>query len=181
MHRPGRPFQHLPSPLRLSGIMGRDGLCRFCSVAMPFGMPLTGPGLFGGRSFLREPPRELPTGSPIEVESIRILPRTGQAFGLLGVAGWASRLYTPTPSTRSSSLRPQTVPLFAGGFGLRCFQPLSLRAWLPGLPCRTTGTPEAPGARSFRTEAPFHSGTAHLRQLTSELSHDVLNPAHDPL
>jgi len=34
---------------------------------------------------------------------------------------------------------PKLWPLFGVFFGLRCFQPLQLGAWLPGPPCRTTG------------------------------------------
>ena len=71
------------------------------------------------------------------------------------------------------------VSLFEAGFTLRCFQNLSLRAWLPGLPCRTTRTLEARAARSFRTKTPFSSDTQHIQQIVYQLSHDVVNPAHD--
>ena len=76
--------------------------------------------------------------------------------------------------------RPGWPPLFGAGFGLRCFQPLSLRAWLPGTPCRTAGTPEARTGRSFRTDPILPSGGRHPRQIEPELARAALNPAHVP-
>ena len=51
------------------------------------------------------------------------------------------------------------VPRFGGGFGLRCFQPLSAAAWLPSLPGRTTGRLVATTPCSSRTKGTFPSGT----------------------
>ena len=53
--------------------------------------------------------------------------------------------YTTPPSNPSftgalhQDLRPGWMSIFGSGFGLRCFQPLSDGAWLPGMPYQTTG------------------------------------------
>jgi len=73
------------------------------------------------------------------------------------------------------------MPRFRVGFPLRCFQRLSLIAWLPSVPCRTTGKPEATDPRSSRTEGSFPSGIKHVQRRETNLSHDGLNPSHDPL
>jgi hypothetical protein len=66
------------------------------------------------------------------------------------------------------------------GFELRCLQLLSQTAQLPGMPCRTTGTPEAALPRSSRTRDNFLSDTYRFHQVETDLSHDGLNPAHVP-
>jgi len=52
-------------------------------------------------------------------------------------------------------------PLFGVFFGLRCFQPLQLSAWLPSSPCQTTGRLAAPLPCSSRTKSNFPSGHWH--------------------
>jgi hypothetical protein len=70
---------------------------------------------------------------------------------------------------------------FEARFVLRCFQVLSLAAWLPGtVPCRTTGTLEAPAQCSSRTDRTLLSPFLQSKQVESDLSHDGLNPAHVP-
>ena len=44
-----------------------------------------------------------------------------------------------------------------------------------------TGTPEVRPARSSGTRASSPSSLLRLRRIETELSHDVLNPAHVPL
>ena len=45
---------------------------------------------------------------------------------------------------------------------------------------RTTGTPEVRISRSSRTKEIFSSMIVRPHQIETELSHDVLNPAHVP-
>lgn len=45
---------------------------------------------------------------------------------------------------------------------------------------RTTGTPEVRLFRSSRTKKSFSSIIVRPHQIETELSHDVLNPAHVP-
>src|SRR5438876_11774915 len=73
------------------------------------------------------------------------------------------------------------LPIFGRGFGLRCFQPLSSIAWLPAVPCRTTGKLEATIPRSSRTRGAFPSGNQHTQQVEADLSRDGLNPSRIPL
>jgi hypothetical protein len=53
--------------------------------------------------------------------------------------------YTASPLNPSftgalhQNLRSGWMSIFGSGFGLRCFQPLSAGAWLPGMPYQTTG------------------------------------------
>ena len=75
--------------------------------------------------------------------------------------------YTASPSNPSftgalhQNLRSGRMSIFGSGFGLRCFQPLSAGAWLPGMPCQTTGKLLAPAPRSSRTKGPFPSDILH--------------------
>ncbi len=75
--------------------------------------------------------------------------------------------YTASPSNPSftgalhQNFRSGRMSIFGSGFGLRCFQPLSAGAWLPGMPCQTTGKLLAPAPRSSRTEGPFPSDILH--------------------
>ena len=66
------------------------------------------------------------------------------------------------------------VSLFKAGFVLRCFQHLSLRAWLLGIPCQITDRLEAPKASSSRTIASFLSDTktypVDIKQTVSQRS-----------
>ena len=86
------------------------------------------------------------------------------------------------PSTRpTDKLRKREGRLFLGGAsGLDAFSPYPTGRSCPAMPCRTTGTPEAPASRSSRTKDPFPSDDQHPQQIKSDLSHDGLNPAHDP-
>ncbi len=62
------------------------------------------------------------------------------------------------PPYQSCLLQPPTPPSLERSFELRCFQLLSSRR-LAALRCiGTTGTPEAPVPRSFRTKRAFLSG-----------------------
>lgn len=74
--------------------------------------------------------------------------------GRIGNRGLNSSLalaaYIPIPSNRSCS--GVLASLFEAGFILRCFQYLSLHAWLPGLPSQTTGRLVAWSHRSSRTK-----------------------------
>ena len=40
---------------------------------------------------------------------------------------------SPKPSCHQPSCKGEWLPIFGRGFGLRCFQPLSSAAWLPGV------------------------------------------------
>ena len=100
---------------------------------------------------------------------------------LTGLGAYTPGLSTPSSAgARADARGTRRPPLFGAGFGLRCFQPLSLRAWLPGTPCRTAGTPEARTGRSFRTDPILPSGGQHPRQIEPELARAALNPAHVP-
>src|SRR3989338_1296856 len=69
------------------------------------------------------------------------------------------------------------------GLMLRCFQHLSL----PDIAtqrlrvCPTTGTLEVCSFRSSRTRKDSSQFPLRLHRIWTELSHDVLNPAHVPL
>ncbi len=71
-------------------------------------------------------------------------------------------------------LRCSKVSLFKVRFVLRCFQHLSLRAWLLGIPCQITDRLEAPKASSSRTIASFLSDTktypVDIKQTVSQRS-----------
>ncbi len=54
------------------------------------------------------------------------------------------------------------MSLFEAGFELRCFQLLSLGAWLLGLPYQITDELEAPNLRSSRTKRSFLSDIEHF-------------------
>lgn len=89
------------------------------------------------------------------------------------------RAYTPV-LLNSSFMRVLTVPRLRTSFGLRCFQPLSITAWLLSLPYRTTDALEAAGPCSSRTKGLFPSDTERFQKRKTNLSHDGLNPSHDP-
>ena len=92
----------------------------------------------------------------------------------------AEAWYLHTNSIKPIFYGRSKVSLFKEGFMLRCFQHLSLKAQLLSVPCQTTDTPEASRLRSSRTRSPFPSDTKHLQQISYQLSHNVVNPAHDP-
>ena len=73
------------------------------------------------------------------------------------------------------------MPRFRVGFGLRCFQPLSLGAWLLGDALsdnRWTSGAETQFL-SYYGSLPFRH--EQFLEIATNLSHDGLNPAHDPL
>ena len=72
--------------------------------------------------------------------------------------------------------------VWEGASRLDAFSGYPFRAWLPGAATGvTTGTPEARPLRSSRTGSGSPHVSKRLRQIGSELSHDVLNPTHVPL
>ena len=96
-------------------------------------------------------------------------------YGLLVTAGWIPRcLGTYTTVLSNSSFMSILMSLFKAGFVLRCFQHLSLRAWLLGIPCQITDRLEAPKASSSRTIASFLSDTktypVDIKQTVSQRS-----------
>jgi hypothetical protein len=132
------------------------------------------------------------------VHGLRCLPWDRYYTDISGVWGpRAERLgrsldaYTPAPSNPSSTGAldppPGTCPgqrdgrLFSGAAsGLDAFSPYPARRGGPAVPCRTAGRPEASASRSSRTKDPLPSDGQHPQQIKSDLSHDGLNPAHDP-
>lgn len=70
---------------------------------------------------------------------------------------------------------------FRAGFELRCFQLLSLTAWLPSTArqdnWKTRGC--EPSFLSYWRVLPFKP--QHFQSRATNLSHDGLNPSHDPL
>ncbi len=104
--------------------------------------------------------------------------------------------YTASPSTGSSTPaivasasppawgdRSEAIGrLFSGSAsGLDAFSPYRWRRSCAALPYRITASPEASPPRSSRTKGSLPSDGPHSRQIESDLSHDGLNPAHDPL
>ena len=63
---------------------------------------------------------------------------------------------------------------------LDAFSSYLLGRGYPALPCQTTGKLVAPSPRSSRTEGPLPSDTKHFNHQATNLSHDGLNPSHDP-
>ena len=59
-------------------------------------------------------------------EAFRLTPRLHQTHLL-----WEPS--SPRPSCCQPSIYGEWLPIFRRGFGLRCFQPLSSAAWLPGV------------------------------------------------
>jgi hypothetical protein len=110
-------------------------------------------------------------------------PGRGSSLGRLGPVGCARRrACTPGLSTWWSATALLARPGLAVGFPLRCLQRLSrprlatrLRGWRHD---RSTRGASAP-VLSYWGRIP--SSLVHPRQIGTELSHDVLNPAHVPL
>ena len=73
-------------------------------------------------------------------------------------------------------------PGFEGGFPLRCFQRLS-RPNVATLQCRgrDNRSTRGPSIPVLSYWGQLLSSLVHPRQIGTELSHDVLNPAHVPL
>src|SRR6266566_4566491 len=67
---------------------------------------------------------------------------------------------SPKPLSPVVQSGPEWLPIFGRGFRLRCFQPLSSIAWLPGSAL---------------------SDNQHTQQVESDLSRDGLNPSRIPL
>src|SRR5690606_795370 len=101
---------------------------------------------------------------------------------LVPVSSTRCRAYTPGLSTWSSSTALIGSTRFEVGFPLRCLQRLS-RPYIATLHCgwrhnRSTRGTSIP-VLSYYGHIP--SIPRHPRQIGTELSHDVLNPAHVPL
>ena len=93
----------------------------------------------------------------------------------------ARRLRAYIPVLSNPSFTGVLRPLFLGWVSsLDAFSSYPLRRSCPAMPCRTTGTPEAAIPRSSRTRGSFPSEAVHLLRRATQLSHDVVNPAHDP-
>ena len=131
-------------------------------------------------------PRGLRPQNPMGEVMRRTFPRS-QALGVLVPVRSAPRgASTPGLSTSSSSRRLTASrhegPHLRAGFTLRCFQRLSL----PGAATRLHGWrhdrytvgPSTP-VLSYWEQPP--SSPLRPRWIWTELSHDVLNPAHVPL
>jgi hypothetical protein len=94
----------------------------------------------------------------------------------------ASPRFHPRPIDVVVSHGPRARPGLEGGFPLRCLQRLSrpglatrLRGWRHD---RSTRGPSAPVLSYWGRPL---ASLGHPRQIGTELSHDVLNPAHVPL
>ena len=89
---------------------------------------------------------------------------------------------TSSLSTLWSSRTLQGELISRGASHLDAFSGYPVRTWLPGSAAgATTGTPEVRPPRSSRTRGSSSQFSKHPRQIGTELSHDVLNPAHVPL
>jgi hypothetical protein len=170
--RGGRPAGMIPG-------LGALVLVSVGWLASSLGMGPSGPGL----SF-----RSIGSASDLRSRSSGLraarLPLGGsRSLGRLGPVGSARRrASTPGLSTWWSPTALGARPGLEGGFPLRCLQRLSrpglatrLRGWRHD---RSTRGPSAPvlsywGRPLASLERP--------RQIGTELSHDVLNPAHVPL
>src|SRR5690606_17309058 len=106
-----------------------------------------------------------------------------QAFEqLVPVSFMRCRTSTPGLSTWWSSTVLVTRPHLEVGFPLRCFQRLSL----PYIATRQCGWRHNRSTRGTSIPVLSYSGQIlssleRPRQIGTELSHDVLNPAHVPL
>jgi len=88
--------------------------------------------------------------------------------------------YTPALSN-GSSIRAFKRRLVSGWAScLDAFSIYPLQRGYPALPYRTTGTLEAADPCSSRTKGSFPSGIKRVQKIATNLSHDGLNPSHDP-
>ena len=170
--RGGRPAGMIPG-------LGALVLVSVGWLASSLGMGPSGPGLsfrsIGSASDLRSRSSglraaRLPLGG---VEVARAI-RTGRLR--------ASPRFHPRPIDVVVSHGPRARPGLEGGFPLRCLQRLSrpglatrLRGWRHD---RSTRGPSAPVLSYWGRPL---ASLGHPRQIGTELSHDVLNPAHVPL
>jgi hypothetical protein len=168
-HRVGRPPRPGPRPLLLllAGWQARHG---------PLG---AGPGpsfrSIGSASGLRS--------RPCGLRAARLPLGGSRSLGRLGpVSSARRRASTPGLSTWWSPTALKARPGLEGGFPLRCLQRLSrpglatrLRGWRHD---RSTRGPSAPVLSYWGRPL---ASLEHPRQIGTELSHDVLNPAHVPL
>ena len=123
-------------------------------------------------------------------QSIRWLKRWSSTSNWTSIRAISSRelsmspklhAYTPALST-GSSIRALKRRLVSGWVScLDAFSIYPLQRGCPALPCRTTGKLVAADPCSSRTKGSFPSGVARLQKIATNLSHDGLNPAHDPL
>ncbi len=89
------------------------------------------------------------------------------------------RTYIRSLST-SSSTRVLWCLVFGRASSLDAFSSYPSGRGYPALPCQTTGKLVAPSPRSSRTKGPLPSNTRRFYHQATNLSHDGLNPSHDP-
>ena len=82
--------------------------------------------------------------------------------------------------SNSSSTSVLWCLVFGRASSLDAFSSYPSGRGYPALPCQTTGKLVAPSPRSSRTEGPLPSDTKHFNHQATNLSHDGLNPSHDP-
>ncbi len=155
-------FPHKPGPM--------------CPLSNPHARPVEGGGLNQSPELLAYTPA---SPNPSSTEELVLAPRLAS----LPPGRHRHRCWAPSGKERRPAclVRVDWKGRFEARFVLRCFQVLSLAAWLPGtVPCRTTGTLEAPAQCSSRTDRTLLSPFPQSRQVESDLSHDGLNPAHVP-
>jgi hypothetical protein len=120
---------------------------------------------------------------PCGLRAARLPLGGSRSLGRLGpVSSARRRASTPGLSTWWSPTALKARPGLEGGFPLRCLQRLSrpglatrLRGWRHD---RSTRGPSAPVLSYWGRPL---ASLGHPRQIGTELSHDVLNPAHVPL
>ena len=117
------------------------------------------------------------------------LKRSAVAFRLTPPLYQPGHLPEPSSPALVAVARPERHYGYAGErpsrlgtrFELRCFQLLSVEAWLPCTPFRTTGRPEASARSSSRTMRPLPSDGQRPQQVEYHLARAGVNPAHVPL
>ncbi len=147
-----------------------------CPLSNPHARPVEGGGLNSSPELTAYTPT---SPNPSSTEELVLAPRLhSRAPGRHRHRFWPSSGKERRPACL---VRVDWKGRFEARFVLRCFQVLSLAAWLPGtVPCRTTGTLEAAAQCSSRTDRTLLSPFPQSRQVESDLSHDGLNPAHVP-
>jgi len=108
-------------------------------------------------------------------EHLEVVPSAAEA-----VSGATIILGAYTPVLSSRLLRASTCLVLGRVSSLDAFSSYPLQRGCPAMPCRTTGKLVAASPRSSRTKGPFPSGTKRSQHIATILSHDGLNPSHDP-